>query len=166
MLFTHSIFIITLWDAVILLWKYMTFQSEMQLRCKAFRKEIWDRVAYLMKVQSVLVEKILEMEGKMTAYLFMVNLTLSTWRGNIKNYFVRVFICCRQSWPFKTLFISKDFPWLDKVILEKDKRNPKLRNFELRFARRCHKWASNDYSGKRTNYGLIEQRICHYRILL
>ncbi|CAB4443677.1 unnamed protein product [Rhizophagus irregularis] len=27
----------------------------------------------------------------------------------------------------------------DKVILEKDKRNPKLRNFELRFARRCHK---------------------------
>lgn len=53
--FIHPIFIVTVWDAVVLLWKYIISQP--------LRKEFMKQVAFLEKMRSILVDKILEIGG-------------------------------------------------------------------------------------------------------
>src|SRR5581483_7665900 len=77
--FTRQILIITVWDAVALLWKYIISQPP--------RKKFVDQVAYLKKMQCILVDKILEMGGEEEACPTTINLTLSIRGMKIKNYF-------------------------------------------------------------------------------
>ncbi|RGB42250.1 hypothetical protein C1646_810091 [Rhizophagus diaphanus] len=53
--FTRPILIVTVWDAVALLWKYIISRPP--------RKEFMKQAAYLEKMRSILVDKILEMGG-------------------------------------------------------------------------------------------------------
>jgi hypothetical protein len=77
--FIRPIFIVTVWDAVVLLWKYIISQP--------LRKEFMKQVAFLEKMRSILVDKILEIGG--TSCPFAINFTFSVWRRKIKNYFFR-----------------------------------------------------------------------------
>src|SRR5688572_9510334 len=77
--FTRPILIVTVWDAVALLWKYIISRPP--------RKEFMKQVAYLEKMRSILVDKILEMGGTWKACPSAINFTFSVRRRKIKNYF-------------------------------------------------------------------------------
>jgi hypothetical protein len=93
------ILIITVWDAIALLWKY-SISRPPKMKCNYNvnppRKKFENQVAYLVKKLSDLAKKIVEMEKEPLARPIIINLTFSTLRDNIKNYFFRASIRGKQ----------------------------------------------------------------------
>ena len=90
----RSILIITVWDAVALLWTY-SISRPPKVKCNYKAnppmKKFENQVAYLEKMQLVLVEELLKM-GERKTLPRTINLTFSTRKGNVKNYFFGVSI--------------------------------------------------------------------------
>src|SRR5581483_4731153 len=87
---------ITVWDAVALLWTY-SISRPPKVKCNYKAnppmKKFLNQVEYLKKMQSILVEKLLEMGNwKKETHPTTVNLTFSARKGSVKNYFFGVTI--------------------------------------------------------------------------
>ena len=96
---SRPILIITVWDAVALLWTYSIGRPP-KMKCnykiKPPRKKFKNQAAYLVKMLSILAVKITEMEMNQYVRPTAINLTFSTRRNNIKNYLSGVSI--RGKW--------------------------------------------------------------------
>src|SRR5437016_5336286 len=92
----RSILIITVWDAVALLWTY-SISRPLKVKCNYKAnppmKKFLNQVEYLKKIQSILVGKLLEIGNwKRETPPTAVNLTFSARKGSVKNYFFGVSI--------------------------------------------------------------------------
>ncbi len=97
--FIRPILIITVWDAIALLWTFNISQPprvKYNYNIKPSRMKFQNQTAYLVEMLLILANKILKM-GEDLAHPATANLTFSTRKGKIVKYFFGVSIWCRTA---------------------------------------------------------------------